>query len=180
MSADSYARIYAVVRRIPRGRVATYGQVAALAGLPHAPRVAGYALHALPEGSPLPWHRVVAAGGKLSLGRLSPHGAITQRLRIPTIGIGAGAGCSGQVQVITDLLGLDSWRPKHARAYADLRGIILEAVRAYVSDVAAGTFPGPSETVRMDDDVLADVLGRSSMDAAAAIPAEGIPLDRDL
>lgn len=107
-------------------------------------------------------------------------GAITQRLRIPTIGIGAGAGCSGQVQVITDLLGLDSWRPKHARAYADLRGTILEAVRAYVSDVGAGTFPGPSETVRMDDDVLADVLGRSSLDAAAAIPAEGIPLDRDL
>ena len=95
MSADSYARIYAVVRRIPRGRVATYGQVAALAGLPHAPRVAGYALHALPEGSPLPWHRVVAAGGKLSLGRLSPHGAITQRLRLEKEGVRFdGRGCA--------------------------------------------------------------------------------------
>ena len=87
MSADSYPRIYAVVRRIPRGRVATYGQVAALAGLPHAPRVAGYALHALPDGSPVPWHRVVAAGGRLSLGRLSPHGAITQRLRLEKEGV---------------------------------------------------------------------------------------------
>lgn len=95
MSADSYARIYAVVRRIPRGRVATYGQVAALAGLPHAPRVAGYALHALPEGSPLPWHRVVAAGGRLSLGRLSPHGAITQRLRLEKEGVRFdGRGCA--------------------------------------------------------------------------------------
>jgi methylated-DNA-protein-cysteine methyltransferase-like protein len=87
MSADSYARIYAVVRRIPRGKVATYGQVASLAGLPHAPRVAGYALHALPDGSPIPWHRVVAAGGRLSLGRLSPHGAITQRLRLEKEGV---------------------------------------------------------------------------------------------
>jgi methylated-DNA-protein-cysteine methyltransferase-like protein len=83
----TYARIYAVVRRIPSGRVATYGQVASLAGLPHAPRVAGYALHALPDHSPIPWHRVVAAGGKLSLGKLSPHGAITQRLRLEKEGV---------------------------------------------------------------------------------------------
>ena len=80
-SAGAYSCIYAVVMRIPRGRVATYGQVAAEAGLPQAPRVAGYALHALPEGSPVPWHRVVAAGGRVSLGKLDPSGAITQRLR---------------------------------------------------------------------------------------------------
>ncbi len=106
--------------------------------------------------------------------------AITQRLRIPTIGIGAGPGCSGQVQVITDLLGMDSWRPKHARAYADLRGSILEATRAYASDVVAGTFPGAGETVRMDDEILAEVLGRSALDTAGDVRAEGIPLDRDL
>jgi len=87
MASDTYARIHAVVRRIPRGRVASYGQVAALAGLPHAPRVAGYALHALPEGSPVPWHRVVAADGRLSLGRLSAHGAVTQRIRLENEGV---------------------------------------------------------------------------------------------
>lgn len=91
---SDYERIYAVVARIPRGRVATYGQVAALAGLPHAPRVAGYALHALPDGSPVPWHRVVAAGGRVSLGKLSPHGAITQRLRLEREGVRFdGRGC---------------------------------------------------------------------------------------
>jgi 3-methyl-2-oxobutanoate hydroxymethyltransferase len=107
--------------------------------------------------------------------------AITERLHIPTIGIGAGPGCSGQVQVITDLLGMDSWHPRHARPYADLRGTILQAARAYAADVEAGTLPGPAETVRMDDDVLSDVLGRSAMDTVApGVPAEGIPLDRDL
>ncbi|HET7029685.1 MAG TPA: 3-methyl-2-oxobutanoate hydroxymethyltransferase [Candidatus Limnocylindrales bacterium] len=108
-------------------------------------------------------------------------GAITQRLRIPTIGIGAGAGCSGQVQVITDLLGWDAWHPKHAKPYADLRGTILAAARAYGEDVAAGTFPGPDQTVRMDDLVLDEVLGRTAHDRGADEPIpEGIPLDRDL
>jgi methylated-DNA-protein-cysteine methyltransferase-like protein len=85
--SETYARIYAVVRRIPRGRVATYGEVAAKAGFPHAPRLAGYALYALPEGSPLPWHRVVGAGGRLSLARLSPDGALTQRMRLEREGV---------------------------------------------------------------------------------------------
>ncbi len=106
--------------------------------------------------------------------------AITERLRIPTIGIGAGAGCSGQVQVVTDLLGLGDFTPKHARKYAHLRETILEAAAEYAADVAAGTFPGPDETVRMDDEVLAEVLGRSPLDRAAEIPSGGIPLDRDL
>lgn len=64
---DSYARIYAVVRRIPRGRIASYGQVAALAGLPRHARLVGYALHALPPDGDVPWHRVVNAKGELSL-----------------------------------------------------------------------------------------------------------------
>ena len=64
--ADSYERIYAVVRRIPRGRVATYGQVAQLAGLAGHARQVGYALHALASGSALPWQRVINARGEVS------------------------------------------------------------------------------------------------------------------
>ena len=107
--------------------------------------------------------------------------AITERLRVPTIGIGAGAGCSGQVQVITDLIGLGDFVPRHARPYAHVREAILDAAKAYAADVAAGTFPGPAETVRMDEAVLDDVLGRGSPDRPArSVPVGGIPLDRDL
>ena len=107
--------------------------------------------------------------------------AITERLQIPTIGIGAGAGCSGQVQVLTDLLGYEEWHPRHARPYVNLRETILAAARAYRADVEAGTFPGPAETVRMDDDVIDAVLGHSALDRPGrSIPAGGIPLDRDL
>jgi len=65
-SQSGYAEIWAVVRRIPPGRVATYGQVAALAGKPGHARQAGYAMHALPEGSGVPWHRVINARGEIS------------------------------------------------------------------------------------------------------------------
>jgi 3-methyl-2-oxobutanoate hydroxymethyltransferase len=105
---------------------------------------------------------------------------ITSRLRIPTIGIGAGPHCSGQVQVIPDMLGLGDFRPKHARAYADLQGTIAEATRAWMADVAAGTFPGAAETVRMDEAVLEEALGRHADDRAAEEIPLGIPLDRDL
>ncbi len=107
--------------------------------------------------------------------------AITDRLRIPTIGIGAGPGCSGQVQVITDVIGLGDFIPKHARPYADVRQAIFDAATAYAADVTAGTFPGPTQTVRMDEAVLDDVLGRGSSDQpSGSMPAGGIPLDRDL
>ncbi|HMF42010.1 MAG TPA: MGMT family protein [Polyangia bacterium] len=65
--SDRYRRIYAVVSRIPKGRVATYGQVAMLAGLPRQARFVGRALHELPAHSDVPWHRVVNAAGKISL-----------------------------------------------------------------------------------------------------------------
>lgn len=71
-------RVYAVVRRIPRGRVATYGQVASLAGYPGHARQAGYALAALPDHSPLPWQRVVNARGEVSR-RADPGGDGFQR-----------------------------------------------------------------------------------------------------
>jgi 3-methyl-2-oxobutanoate hydroxymethyltransferase len=107
-------------------------------------------------------------------------GAITERLRIPTIGIGAGPLCSGQVQVVTDLLGLGEFVPRHARPYADLRATIGEAARSFADDVAAGAFPGDAETVRMDDAVLDEALGRAAPDRPVDASLAGIPLDRDL
>jgi len=65
-ASDTYSRIYAVVRRIPRGKVATYGQVAALAGLPGHARQVGYALNVLSATTSVPWHRVVNASGEVS------------------------------------------------------------------------------------------------------------------
>ena len=65
-SGERYPRIYAVVTRIPVGQVATYGQVAALAGLPGQARQVGYALHSLPEGTDIPWQRVINARGEVS------------------------------------------------------------------------------------------------------------------
>ena len=66
---------------------------------------------------------------------------ISRSLQIPTIGIGAGPGCDAQVLVIHDLLGLTERPPKLAKAYADLRGTITEAVEAFVADVERGEFP---------------------------------------
>lgn len=63
---SGFAGIYRVVARIPRGRVATYGQIAVLAGVPGQARLVGYALHFLREGSRVPWHRVVNAEGRIS------------------------------------------------------------------------------------------------------------------
>ena len=65
-SSQRYRQILRVVERIPPGRVATYGQVAALAGFPGQARQVGYALHALPAGSEVPWQRVINARGEVS------------------------------------------------------------------------------------------------------------------
>ena len=62
----AYERIYRVIRRVPRGRVATYGQIAEMAKA-SGPRQVGYALHALPEGHDVPWHRIINARGMISL-----------------------------------------------------------------------------------------------------------------
>ena len=78
----SHARIYAVVARIPRGRVLTYGQVARLANLPGQARLVGYALAALDEHSRIPWHRVVNARGRISLRSDDNPAGILQRLRL--------------------------------------------------------------------------------------------------
>jgi|SRR5689334_3087109 len=84
--SSTHARILAVVRRIPRGRVATYGQVAALAGLVRQPRLVGYALHSLPNTTTVPWHRVINALGMVSR---RAHGApsLTQRKKLEQEGV---------------------------------------------------------------------------------------------
>lgn len=66
---------------------------------------------------------------------------ISQKLTIPTIGIGAGAHCDGQVLVTADLLGLSSWRPPFAKTYVDLRGAIAQAVQSYCTEVREHQFP---------------------------------------
>ena len=87
----SYARIYAVVRRVPRGKVASYGQVARLAGLPGRARQVGYAMYALPAGSSVPWQRVVNAQGKVSRRRV-PGAELTQRMLLEREGVRFGPG----------------------------------------------------------------------------------------
>ena len=87
---------------------------------------------------------------------------ITQKLAIPTIGIGAGPDCDGQVQVISDLLGLyTEFVPKHVKQYARLAGEIRTAVSSYVSEVKSRSFPTAEQSYTMDEsliDVIAGIL----------------------
>ena len=85
--------------------------------------------------------------------------AVSQRLRIPTIGIGAGAGCDGQVQVWHDLLGLlEGKAPRHAKRYAEMGPAIETALKAYVADVRDGAFPTSAQSSVMDEAELAQAL----------------------
>jgi len=85
---------------------------------------------------------------------------ITERLRIPTIGIGAGAGCDGQVQVLHDMLGLfEDFVPKHAKRYAMLGEEIRRAVREYIEEVQAGTFPTEAHSFSMSEQVAEGLYG---------------------
>jgi len=83
---------------------------------------------------------------------------ITERVSIPTIGIGAGPRCDGQVQVLHDMLGLFiDFLPKHAKRYANLAGTIIEAVRQYTAEVKEGRFPTERESFIMDESVFSEV-----------------------
>jgi methylated-DNA-protein-cysteine methyltransferase-like protein len=100
----AYRRIYAVVRRIPRGKVASYGQVAALAGLPGRARQVGYAMHALPRGTGVPWQRVINAEGRVSR-RRSAGAELSQRILLEREGVKFGAGARIPLEVF-------GWKPK--------------------------------------------------------------------
>lgn len=83
---------------------------------------------------------------------------ITGKISIPTIGIGAGAGCSGQVQVINDILGsFADFVPKHAKQYVKLSDYVRKAVTEYYDEVRAGTFPTDKQSLSMDESVLEEL-----------------------
>ena len=83
---------------------------------------------------------------------------ITERVGIPTIGIGAGVGCDGQVQVFHDMMGLyQDFVPKHARQYAQLGQTIVEATQDYVRDVENERFPDDSESFKLSASVLEEL-----------------------
>ena len=88
---------------------------------------------------------------------------ITERVSIPTIGIGAGLSCDGQVQVFHDLMGLfTDFVPKHARRYAELAEVIKDAAAEYIQDVKGQTFPSDQESFSMDEGVLEELTGPAS------------------
>jgi len=105
--------------------------------------------------------------------------AITERLSIPTVGIGAGPWCSAEIQVITDVVGLTQGHvPRHARRFGDVGSALAAAVADYRTAVEEGTFPGEGESFSMDQAVLEEALGKGRLDQADELLA--IPLDRDL
>ncbi len=85
---------------------------------------------------------------------------ITERVSVPTIGIGAGPHCDGQVQVFHDMLGFyPDFTPKHAKQYARIGETIKEAVQHYIAEVQEGSFPTSKESYSIDDSVLANLYG---------------------
>jgi 3-methyl-2-oxobutanoate hydroxymethyltransferase len=86
---------------------------------------------------------------------------VTAELEIPTIGIGAGSGCDGQVQVFHDLLGLGGQRvPRHAKRFADAGAVIRDALVEYAAEVRDGTFPSGETCTRMEPEVLDELRRR--------------------
>jgi methylated-DNA-protein-cysteine methyltransferase-like protein len=80
-------QVYTLVRHIPRGKVLTYGRVAALLGVPHGARAVGWAMRQLRGGSDVPWQRVINASGGISTHYLDESGAVTQRRLLEAEGI---------------------------------------------------------------------------------------------
>ena len=110
-AAATYQRFYAVVKKIPRGRVATYGQIAAMAGMPRHARQAGQALAATPEGMNIPWHRVINAQGRVSLRLRHWHSGSDDLQRILLEDEGVVFDTGGKVN-----LKRFQWQPEQSRA----------------------------------------------------------------
>lgn len=85
--SETWQRIYAVVAQVPRGKVATYGQIARLADMPRHARLVGYALNGLAAGNRLPWHRIINAQGRISERGDGGAAAQTQRRRLEREGV---------------------------------------------------------------------------------------------
>ncbi len=106
-------------------------------------------------------------------------GAITERLSIPTVGIGSGPHTSAEIQVVTDVVGLtQGFVPRHARHFGEVGQVLSDAVKAYRDAVQTGDFPAEAESSSMEQSVLDEVLGRGELDQAGT--PTSIPLDRDL
>jgi 3-methyl-2-oxobutanoate hydroxymethyltransferase len=82
---------------------------------------------------------------------------VSEEVSIPTIGIGAGGGCDGQVQVFHDLLGLGTFKPKHAKRYADVGDAIRSAIGAYTAEVRSGAFPAEENLTHLDAEVIGEL-----------------------
>jgi len=125
-----YHRIYRIVRHIPKGRVATYGVVARLAGRPGAARTVGWALSALPEDSDVPWWRVINAAGRISLA--TDHSAVLQRALLLREGVKFVPGGGGAVNLGTfgwPAEAYDNVAAAHSRAASSRRSRRLNGFR---------------------------------------------------
>jgi methylated-DNA-protein-cysteine methyltransferase related protein len=126
-----YHRIYRVVRHIPKGRVATYGIVARLAGRPGAARTVGWALSALPEDNDVPWWRVINAAGRISFSG-QDHSAVLQRALLLREGVRFAPGGGGAVNLSTfgwPSEAYDSAVASHKRAASTRRSRRLKGLR---------------------------------------------------
>lgn len=80
---------------------------------------------------------------------------LSEQVSIPTIGIGAGAGCDGQVLVYSDMLGMDvDFFPKFVKKYADLNTVIVDSVKKYIEEVKSAAFPAADNSYRIDDEII--------------------------
>ncbi len=148
-----------IVRRLSEAGIAVMGHIGLTPQSVH--RLGGYRVQGKDErsaGSLLEDAAAIQEAGAFAIVlELIPAelgGRITAQLQIPTIGIGAGPRCSGQVQVWHDLLGLQEFKPKHARRYAELGPVIQAAVASYARDVRDGRFPSEAESFSADESAV--------------------------